>query len=326
MTPLNDARRPPGAPDAHDPNSDLGFGSIVARESRQRFLNRDGSFNVRREGLGFWQSLSAYHYFLTIGWGRFISYLALAYILANAFFAWMFVLCGPGALSGPIAPTTALRFQKAFFFSVHTLATIGYGNVAPATLAANILVTVEALVGLVALGMIAGVIFARFARPVAKILFSESAVIAPYPSGGSALMFRIVNQKSNQIVNIEAKVLLTRRKAGGGAAEREFINLRLERDRVVFFPLAWTVVHPIDDSSPLFGVDEQEFRATDPELLVLLNGFDETFSQTVHARSSYKGTEIEWGARFRTLFLPLEDDGGIRIDVRRLHEIDRVNL
>ena len=307
-----------------DPNLDLGFGSVVSRESRKRLLNRDGTFNVRREGLGYWEALSAYHYFLTISWPKFLGYVAAAYVVLNALFAGAFVACGAGALTGFSNQSPMERFTRAFFFSVHTLATIGYGNIVPVTFAANLMVAIESLVGLLGFSIIAGIMFARFARPKAEIAFSKVAVIAPY-RGKTALMFRIVNKKRNEIVEMEAKVLLARRKRGGDATDREFIPLKLERDRVVFFPLAWTIVHPIDETSPLNTCSPDDLRALDAELLILLNGFDETFSQTVHTRSSYKVDEIVWGARFRNMFNPLDPDGTISVDIRKLHEVDRAS-
>ena len=306
-----------------DPSLDLGFGSVVARESRKRLLNRDGTFNVRREGLGYWEALSTYHYFLTISWPKFLGYVAGAYVVLNAIFAAAFVACGAGALTGFSNESATERFTRAFFFSVHTLATIGYGNIVPVTFAANALVAFESLVGLLGFAIIAGIMFARFARPRAEVAFSEVAVIAPY-RGRSALMFRIVNKKRNEIVEMEAKVLLARRKRGGLATDREFIPLTLERERVVFFPLAWTIVHPIDEKSPLNTCSPDDLRDVDAELLVLLNGFDETFSQTVHTRSSYKADEIIWGAKFRNMFNPSDDDGTLSVDIRKLHEVDPV--
>jgi inward rectifier potassium channel len=240
-------------------------------------------------------------------------------------FASLFVVAGAHAVTSFGIEPAPLRFVQAFFFSVQTLATIGYGQIAPANLAANVLVAVEALVGLIFFSFVAGLVFSRFSRPIAKIIFSDRAVVAPY-RGMRALMFRIVNQRDNQIVELEAKVLLSRRKQGGGSGDREFLALPLERDRVSFFPLSWTVVHPIDERSPLYGVSAEAFAESDAEILTLLNGFDETFSQNVHARSSYKPGEIVWGARFRTMFLPLEEDGVVAVDIRRLHEIDRVPL
>jgi inward rectifier potassium channel len=310
---------------AEDLNADLGFGSVVARESR-RLLNRDGTFNVRREGLSFLESHSAYHYFLTIRWSRLMMWIGCLYAALNAVFAAAYVLCGADALTGfrPGEPVE-LRFVDAFFFSVHTLATIGYGSIAPHNMAANVIVAVEALTGLLGFSLVTGIVYARFARPVAAIIFSESAIIAPY-RGGTALMFRIVNQRASELVELEAKVMLARRRKDRPAADREFINLRLERDRVVFFPLSWTIVHPIDRESPLFGLRKQEFDASEGELLVLLNGFDETFNQIVHTRSSYQADEVLWGARFRSMFNPPQADGGVSVDIRKLNEVERVSL
>jgi inward rectifier potassium channel len=311
-------------PHPPDINSDLGFGSVVARESRRRLLNRNGTFNVKREGLTFLESLSAYHYFLTITWTRFLGYVAGAYIGANAIFAVAYVGCGDDALTG--FPNMGMweRFATGFFFSVHTLATIGYGNIAPGNFLANIVVVFESLLGLLGFALVAGIVFARFARPMAQVIFSDRAIIAPY-RGMTAFMFRIVNQRSNELVQLEAKVMLSRRKRGV-EGEREFIPLRLERDTVVFFPLTWTIVHPIDEKSPLHGMTEVDLLGCDSEFLIMLNAFDETFSQTVHTRSSYRGDEVFWGARFKSIFNPPRPDGTLSVDIRKLHDFDRVPL
>jgi inward rectifier potassium channel len=310
---------------AEDVNADLGFGAVVARESRARLLNRDGSFNVRRTGLRVWESLSVYHYFLTLSWPRFLSFVALAYVTANAIFGAVYVLLGHGALAGAEHLDDMHRYAKAFFFSVHTLATIGYGNVVPATLSADVVVTIESLVGILGFSVVAGIVFARFARPVARIVFSKNAVIAPY-RGGRAFMFRIVNQRSTQLVQLEARVLLARRRvAGARTADREFVQLDLERERVVFFPLAWTIVHPIEENSPLRDWTAEDLRECDAEFLILLNGFDETFSQTVHARSSYKVQDVVWGARFASMFNPPEE-GVVSVDIRKLDDLERATV
>ncbi|HEY2091642.1 MAG TPA: ion channel [Thermoanaerobaculia bacterium] len=307
-----------------DINSDLGFGSVVARESRRRLLNRNGSFNVKREGLSLIQSLPAYHYFLTMSWTRFLALVSGVYLLANAAFAFVYVACGPDALTGFPAMGRGERLANAFFFSVDTLATIGYGSIAPTNTLANVVVFFESLAGLLGFALVAGIVFARFARPMAQIVFSDKAIIAPY-RGYTAFMFRIVNQRSNELVQLEAKVMLTRRKRGVDG-EREFISLKLERETVVFFPLTWTLVHPIDEKSPLHGMTERDLLSCDSEFLVLLNGFDETFSQTVHTRSSYRGDEIVWGATFKSIFNPPKPDGTLSVDIRKLHDIERMPL
>jgi len=309
-------------PPKDDPNQDLGLGSRVAQQSRQRFLNRDGSFNVSRRGLSLFRSLSLYHWLLTVTWTRFFLLIALAYFAVNAFFGAGYYLCGPGALQGAAQGGPSDRFAEAFFFSVQTLATIGYGRLSPHGLPANLLVTFEALVGLMGFALATGLLFARVSRPSAKILFSERAVVAPY-RGITGFMFRIVNERSSQLTEVEATVSLGLWEKVGGAPVRKFHELSLERKRVVFMPLHWVVVHPIDESSPLHGMSAQDFAASDAEVLILLTAMDETFSQTVHARSSYKPEEVVWGARFADMFHP-SPDGRISIDVGKLHQIEKV--
>jgi inward rectifier potassium channel len=306
---------------SEDPDRDLGFGAVVARESRQRLLNRDGSFNVLREGLNPLTSLSLYHDLLTLSWPRFLGLVVLFYLLVNAVFAGAYMACGPGALNGTAAATSGERLVESFFFSVQTFATIGYGGMSPKTLSAHLLVTLESLVGLLGFALATGILFARFSRPTAKILFSRHAIIAPY-RGITAFEFRLANARSNELIEVEAKVILSRFRPNGGG--REFVALKLERDRVVFFPLAWTVVHPIDEKSPLYGMGPEDLDAADAEFLILLTAFDETFSQTVHTRSSYTAEDVIWGASFASLFKPQRDDGLLSIDIGHLDELQRV--
>lgn len=301
----------------------LGLGMVVAGQSRRRFVNRDGSFNVRREGLGFFESLSPYHFVLSMSWRWFLFYFTLAFLVTNALFAFAFVVCGPNTLNGSTATTYGGRWLEAFFFSVETFCTIGYGNFSPKSLAANVLVTLEALSGVLGIALATGIIFARFSRPTAEIIFSRNAVIAPY-RGITGFMFRIANRRSSQLVELAAQVILSRWKLGSGGKDREFLPLQLERDRVSVFPLTWTVVHPITEASPLYGLSREDMERSDPEFLILLNGFDETFSQTVHTRSSYKLSELVFDAKFKSLYTAMGDDDLIRVNVRDIHEVERV--
>jgi len=300
---------------------DLGFGSRVLQQNRGRFLNRDGSFNVARTGFSFFRSLSIYHTLLTISWGRFLALLVGFYFSTNLFFAFGYFLCGPGALAGSRALTVGERFQESFFFSVQTLATIGYGGLSPSGFAANALVTIQALMGGLGLALATGLVFARFSRPSAEIVFSNKAVIAPY-KGITAFEFRIVNVRSNQLVEVSATVVLSRAEDLHGSKTPKFHDLRLERSSVKLFPLHWVVVHPIDESSPLFGVDEDQLAKSDAEFLVLISGIDETSSQSVHVRSSYKHDEVAWGVKFSDMFTP--GAGGMKVDLRKLHDIENV--
>ncbi len=303
-----------------DINKDLGFGARVTQQSHLRFLNRDGSFNVLRRGLPFLRSLSPYHALLTMSWVKFFLLVALCYFLTNILFAFGYILCGSDALRGMEGVSFADRFSDSFFFSVQTLATIGYGRVSPNGLPANILVTIEALVGLLGFALATGLLFARFSRPDARIIFSRYAVVAPY-RGITALEFRIANERSNQLLEVEAAVTFSRIEARDGQAVRKFYVLPLEREKVVFMPLHWVIVHPIDETSPLFGVTKDSFNASDAEILVQVKGVDETFSQTVHTRSSYKHFEVVWGAKFVDMYLPSRD-GMMTVDMRKIHETE----
>ena len=306
-----------------DEERDLGFGSVVARDKRVRLLNRDGSFSVARTGLGFWTSISPYHALLTMPWGVYLALASFSYLVVNALFACAYLLCGPGALAGAHEGQVHNDFLRAYFFSVQTLATIGYGHISPSGLPANILVTIESLVGLLGFALVTGLLFARFSRPTARILFSDTAVIAPY-RGMTAFEFRVANRRSNQIIELEAKVLYSRMERSEGTDVRRFYELALERRRVTFFPLSWTIVHPIDGSSPLHGLTDNDLRESDAEFLILLTGIDETFSQTVHARSSYKAHEIVWNAKFTNIFNRSTGDGPLTIDVGRIHSIEKI--
>ncbi len=315
-----DGRERPSVPE--DVRDDFGFGGRVAQQTQRRLLNRDGSFNVVRRGLPFYRSLSPYHALLTISWPRFFLLVAGGYFAANLGFALLYFLCGPDALDGWHTTARFERFEDAFFFSVQTLATIGYGRMSPNGLLVNLLVTLEALVGLLGFALATGLLFARFSRPTARILFSRTAVIAPF-RGGSALMFRVANERSNQLVEVAATVSLSRLEQTAAGAVRRFHELALERPKVLFLPLHWVVVHPIDEASPLFRVTPDEFRLSQAEVLVLISGTDETFSQRVHARSSYRADEIVWGARFGDMFLRTSA-GLLGIDLRKIHDTEPV--
>jgi inward rectifier potassium channel len=303
---------------------DLGFGAVVASESRLRLVNRDGTFNVQRRGLGLRASLSLYYSLLTLTWPRFLGLLALHYLAANALFAAAYYACGAAALVGASPGGAGWRYLEDFFFSVQTLSTIGYGEMVPAGLSANLLVTFESMVGLLFFAVATGLVFARFARPMADIAFSERAVVAPY-RGGTGFMFRIANRRRNELVEVSAKVIFARMESRDGRPMRRFDELALERHRVTIFPLSWTIVHPIDESSPLAGMTAADLEAVDGELLVLLTGIDESYFQRVYSRSSYKAGEVVWNARFADILHHPRGGEPVTVDVRRLHDVEELD-
>lgn len=300
---------------------DLGFGSVVGGANEKRLLNRNGTFNPRREGQGFFQSLHAYHFLLSISWRKFFATVVAGYLGANVIFALAYLASGKDSIIGQDAASFGGEFARAFFFSVETLGTIGYGNIQPNGFLPNVIVTVESLTGLLMLALGTGLLFARFSRPTAAIVFSDRAVIAPYRNI-TAFMFRLTNGRANELLELEAKVLFSRVEG----ESRRYDQLALERTRVVFFPLSWTIVHPIDEKSPMFGMTRDDLVQKDAEFLVLLSGVDETFSQIVHARTSYKPPEIGVGEKFVNIYNPVRRDGTISIDVRKLGETEPADM
>jgi inward rectifier potassium channel len=302
-------------------NQDLGLGGRLSERSHARLLNHDGSFNVRRNNLSPFHPYNAYHTLVSLPIPRLLLLMVAGYLLTNLVFASLYWWAGPDAISGASA-SPLLRFEDCVFFSVQTLATIGYGKLVPASHAANLLVAVEALIGLLGFAVLSGLLFARFARPTAKISFSRQAIIAPYDKGW-ALMFRLANLRNHDLTDVRATVSLARWVDEDGRHRRRFDQLRLERDFIIFMPLHWVVVHPITETSPLRGLTEESLGATDPEVVCLITADDETFAQTVHARTSYDRNDIVWGAKFRDMYL--SDSDRVAIDLGRLHDIEPVS-
>jgi inward rectifier potassium channel len=306
---------------------DLGFGSIVSREIKTRLVNRDGSFNVERSGLSFWQWFSPYHFMLSLTWGQFFSITTGFYLLVNCLYALAYLACGPNALGTAYAGLESHTYLRCFFFSVQTLSTIGYGQVYPVGLAANILVTFEVLTGLIGIAIVTGLLFARFSRPYAKLLFSRHALIAPY-RGITAFEFRVANGlRRNELIEASAKVLFTRFEDVDGVRTRRYYPLALERPSVTFLPLTWTVVHPIDENSPMYGETLESLRLAQAEFIVLLAGLDEAISAQVNQRTSYTPDEILWGARFANAFLLTSTtERKVTFDMRKFDSVEPAQL
>ena len=292
---------------------DLGFGSL-AMQPHYRLVNRDGSFNVRRLHESWLDQLFAYHSLVNLSWPSFFAVFVLWYVGINALFALGYLALGPDALQGSYGGPL---FWRAFFFSIHTFATVGYGNIVPVSFAANVLVTIQTLTGLLSLAVATGLVFARFSRPNAEVFYSRRALIAPYQDGTS-FQFRIVNGRRSQLLNVQALVMHSRFESSGSGRVRRFYTMELERTFVSVFPANWTVVHPISPASPIFGWTREQLLEAEAEFLVLINAVDETYSQTVYSRSSYAAQEIEWGRKFALMFS--EDGGQAVLDLERLNE------
>jgi inward rectifier potassium channel len=295
-------------------NQDLGLGGKLSERSRVRLLNRDGTFNVRRNDFSPLHPYNAYNTILSLPVPRLLALVVLGYLATNLLFATLYWLAGP-------ASTPLRRFEDCVFFSVQTLATIGYGKLVPKTRAANVLVAIEGLVGLLGFAILSGLLFARFTRPTAKIRFSRHAIVGPYDDGW-ALMFRLVNLRNHDLTDVHAVVSLGRWVEENGVRSREFDQLTLEREFIQFMPLHWVIVHPITAASPMRGLTEAEFAASDPEIVCLITADDETFAQRVHAKTSYDKSDVLWGRRFVDMYLPDEDH--VAIDIERLDDTTAV--
>jgi inward rectifier potassium channel len=277
----------------------------------RRVINPDGSFNVLRRGTN-WRDVNPYLHLVSISLAKFFGWILLLYVLVNSLFAVVYYLLGPGALTNE----TSGRFFKCFFFSSQTLTTVGFGAIAPVSPAANLIAALEALCGLLGFAVATGLLFGRVSRPSARIGFSEKALIAPYQEGTS-FQFRMVNRRANTLIEPATTLMMMTVDRANGALRRDFTLLKLERPSVMLFPLTWTVVHPIDAESPLFGKTAADLEAVQAEFMVLVKAWDETFSQTVHQRFSYRYGEIVWGAKFTPAF-HVDGKGDLEVHVDQI--------
>jgi inward rectifier potassium channel len=251
---------------------------------------------------------------VTASWPGLIARIAIAFIVANLIFALGYYL------DGGIENARSGSFADMFFFSVQTMATIGYGKMEPVTLLSNVLVSIEALTGLLALALMTGLVFSKFSLPTARVRFTRYAVIGPR-DGTPSIMIRAANMRANRIVEATIHVVFARQEVTAeGDTIRRFYDLEMTRNRSAMFVLSWTAVHQIVPGSPLFGETRESMAKCEPEIIVSIIGLDETFSQTVHARHTFELDEIIWDARFADV-LVLHPDGSRSIDYTRFDEV-----
>jgi len=281
----------------------------------RRVINRDGSMNVERRGAT-WRDFHPYLHLISMSWPGFLLTLFLGYVAANTLFAISYFALGPNQLSGADDPNALVRFLNTFFFSSHTLTTVGYGNISPKTIPANLIAVFESLVGVLGFAVATGLLFGRVSRPSARLGFSENALITPYQDGTS-FQFRLVNRRRNFLVEAQAQVLLMTVEMENGKPVRRYNQLVLERPIVMVLALTWTVVHPIDRDSPLYGKTAEDLARLQAEVIILIKAYDDTFSQTVISRYSYRHDEVLWGASFAPAF-HVNSGGDLVLELRKL--------
>lgn len=301
-------------------NNDTGFGTNAANYGG-RFINRDGTFNLRKEGLSFFERFSIYHSMLSMPRWKFISLLVFFYFFINLAYSVVYLAVGVDGLTGVVATTGWGKFKEAFFFSTETFTTVGYGRVNPVGDGANVVAAIEAMSGWMSFALATGLIFGRFARPKSFLIFSDHALVSPF-KGKTALMFRFAPYKDKHTltdvqirVNIGLKMMQP-----DGNAEYVYYDLNLERTKVESLPMNWTVVHPIDEQSPLQGFSEEDMEASDVEIYVLIRGFDDVYSNFVQQRTSYTYHEIRFDGKFVPMYRESEDGKTTILELQKLNE------
>lgn len=285
-----------------------------------RLLTRTGGSTIDRSSFQSSPLRDLYHFMLVMSWPRFLGMVTVIYLVSNVLFAGTYLLCGDcldGAVPG--------NFGDVYAFSVQTMATIGYGKMTPKTRVADTLVAIEALFGLLGFSMATGLMFSRFARPSARVRFTDKAVINRW-NGVPTLMFRMANERSSQIIEAQVSAnLLRNEQSAEGGTMRRFHELHLTRSKTPAFGLTWTAMHPIDEKSPLYGATVEQLAEQQVEIAVALMGTDENMSQTIHARWVYSSMDLEWSARFADVFVP-GDNNVRRFDMSQFDVTERLPL
>ncbi|MVN21549.1 ion channel [Mucilaginibacter arboris] len=303
---------------------DLGLG-LQPVVKNQRVINRDGSSNIRRTGTPFFRTADTYNALITMSWSAFNLLVFSAYLLINVLFALVYLALGIENLDG-IRPghSAFMHFMDAFFFSAQTISTVGYGHISPAGITTSFVAALECLIGLLSFALATGLLYGRFSRPSAKIRYSKNIIVAPYWDI-TGLMFRLANYRSNQLIELEVSIMLTYNATVDGKVIRQFVPLELERNRISLLTLSWTVVHPITEDSPLKTMGPDFLKTSKAEFIVMLKAFDDSFSQTVHSRTSYKDEELVWGAQFISA-ISLDEMGVNVLDLTKIDALQKVSL
>lgn len=301
---------------------DLGFGSTF--NTKSRFIQPDGSFDVERHGVG-WRGVSVYEWLVTTSWLNFFLVVLVFYVLSNVIFAFLFLAVGVESLSGVADSHWLEDFAHTFFFSVQTFTTVGYGNMSPSGWIANIIAALNALFGLMSFALGTGLFFARFSRPEAHIEFSDNALIAPYKPHINGFMFRIVNLRSNLLLDLEARIVLTWLDEEKGRVFRQFKALALERRKIAMFPLNWTIVHPINKTSPLYHKSAEDLEKMDVEFIIMLKAYDDTFAQQINLVHSYKFQQMVIGAKFERMY-HVDENGKTILEIDKINHFKKVAL
>lgn len=297
---------------------DLGFGSKVFGK-QVRMVNTDGMPNVEKLGRPRFRPYDIYQTLILMHWKHFALMVFALYIGINLVFSAAYMAVGVEQLAGMEGKSLWENWLETFFFSAQTVTTLGYGRMAPVGAAASIIAAVESLIGLMGFAVATGLLYGRFSRPEAKILFSSQAVVAPY-EGGRGLMIRLANERSSHL--IEAEAVMTATFTPPGQQNREYERLDLEMDKITFLALSWTLVHPLREDSPIFKMTERDMHEQGFEIIVQIKAFDDSFGTTVYQRRSYTASEVRWGEKFISIIGA--NDRAFTLDLSRISDSEPV--
>jgi inward rectifier potassium channel len=303
-------------------DANTGF-STQASTQGERLVNTDGSYNVSKVGMPFFSRFNHFHDLITMPWWKFFGLVVLFYSTVNVLFAGIYLAVGMEEIEGVRGITSWEHFWDAFFFSSQTLTTVGYGRTNPIGFNASVVSALECLLGLMAFAIMTGVLYGRFSRPKSKIVYSNNALLAPYKDI-TALMFRIANGRSNQLIECEMDMMMSY--IDRDTNIRRFIRLPLEISKVTALALSWTIVHPINNESPLWGLTQTDLKDLDCEFIAFFKAFDETYSQTVYSRYSYPADSLIWGAKFDIMFRRAENGNATILDMAKIGTYTAIDL
>jgi inward rectifier potassium channel len=310
-----------------DIQSDLntGFGTNSENSSGRFYNRKTGSANVIKKGVNLLSRYSWYHTMLALPRAKFLIFLLALYIIVNLLFAGIYYLIGIDHLAGVHEGSDLKNFSEVFFFSAQTFTTVGYGRISPVGFLASAVSTFEAFLGLLSFAIATGLFYGRFSRPRAFLQFSHNALIAPYKEG-TALMFRMAPYKNNTLSEAEVTVNLAMQLEENGKMVNRFFNLKLEIAKINSLALSWTIVHSIDETSPLYNFNYTDMMNANMEALVFVKAFDEVFSNTVVQRFSYIAPEVVWGAKFKMMYHADKENGTTILNLDKLNAYEKVEL
>jgi len=281
-------------------------------------INKQGRINVHGTRAKQNPFADLYHYFFSLSWPKFFTSIATIYFLTNIFFGVLYFVCGVDTL-GFGHSAEWVRFRHCIFLSIENLSSVDYSRTATPSMVTDLLMTIQAFLGIITLAMITGLFYARFSRATARIIFSNKMIIAKH-NGKDCLSFRIANERLNQIAEAHMALHLTKNEVTlEGEHTRKFYDLKLERDHSPLFALSWTVRHYIDDKSPLYRVDEATIKENQLGFLASLTGIDETFSQPIIARHAYSSEDIVYNRQFKDIII--WHDKKVHIDLKGIHDL-----